>query len=263
MIGAIRSELLKLRERTYRFGVAGMAAFMAVAMLMSVGSADDAPSDRGPAGLILGRDQLAAPDGLGASLGNAATFLGIAILTLAAINAGGEYGLGTIRNLLVRHPRRWSLLAGKAITLAMYAAIAVALSAIVGVIIALTLAPGNHIDTGAWMTTTGWAATAAGTANLIVAVWGWAALGLLLAVATRSAPAAIGAGVAYALPGEILMVAFASDIAPWLPGQVLQAVARGGTPVLDHTAALVRALAWIAIAIAVAIVVFHTREVAD
>lgn len=263
MIGATRSELVRLRERTYWIGVAGMAAFMAVTMLMSVGSADDAPSDRGPAGLVLARDQLAAHDGLGVSLGNAATFLGIAILTLVAINAGSDYSLGTIRNLLVRHPRRVSLLAGKAIALAMYTTIAVMLSAIVGVIVALTLAPGNHVDTGAWLTASGWAATAGGIANLTVAAWGWAALGLLLAIAVRSAPAAIGTGVAYALPAEVLVVAFASDAAPWLPGQILQAVARGGTPALDHTTALIRALAWIAIALAVAMMVFRRREVTD
>jgi hypothetical protein len=93
-----------------------------------------------------------------------------------------------------------SLLAGKAIALAMYTMIAVILSALVGVVVALSLAPGNHVDTSAWLTGSGWAATSVGVANLAVAAWGWAALGLLLAIAVRSAPAAIGAGVAYALP---------------------------------------------------------------
>lgn len=80
----------------------------------------------------------------------------------------------------------------------------------------------------------------------------------------RSAPAAIGVGVAYALPGEILVGEVSPDVARWLPGQLLQTLARGGVGgVDDHLTALVGAVMWLLLAITVAAVRFGTRDVPD
>jgi ABC-2 type transport system permease protein len=260
VIRAARSEFIKLRQPAYAVTATGMVAFMAVSMVISVGGAGDRPSERGPAGLVLSRAGLEAADGLGRSLGNSVTFLGIVALTIVAINVGGEYSHGTVRNLLVRQPRRARLLLGKTVTLLAYLAVAVVVTALVGVAVAAGVAAGD-IDTGAWWSGPGVAATAAGAANLVVAVCGWGALGLLLAVLLRSAPATIGIGVAYALPFEILVGEVAPAAARWLPGQLLQALARGGTPEVDHAVALAGAGAWLVVAVGVALVVFRTRDV--
>lgn len=260
MIAATRSELIKLRQRTYLVGILGMVAFMLVSMLLSVTDADQTTSDRGPVGLVLSRDELAAADALGRSLGNAVTFIGITALTLVAISVGTEYGSGTIRNLLVRQPRRGRLLLGKTTALLAYAAVGVLAASVAGAAVAFPLAPGNDIDTGAWTTVEGLLATLGGAANLVVAVWGWAALGLLLAVLLRSAPAAIGIGVAYTLPFEIVLTIMFEDASRWLPGQILQALARGGSPKMTYTTALLASLTWIAAATTVTLAIFRSRD---
>lgn len=260
MIAALRSETVKFRQRVYGIAVLGMLAFMAVTMVISVGDPAEAPRDLGPAGLVLSLEQLEAADGLGRSLGNAVTFLGIVALTLVAINVGGEYGYGAIRNLLLRQPNRARLFFGKTLALLAFLAGATVLAALLGAALGPLI---TGADPAAWGTGEGLAATAEGGGNLAAALLGWAALGILLAVVLRSAPAAIGVGVAYALPLEVLLTAVFEDSARWLPGQLFQALARGGTPQLDHTAALLGSLAWTAAALAAALVVFARRDVAD
>jgi hypothetical protein len=46
--------------------------------------------------------------------------------------------------------------------------------------------------------------------------------------------AAVGVGLAYALPGELLVTAAWSDGARWLPGQLLDTLAQGGTAAVTY-----------------------------
>jgi ABC-2 type transport system permease protein len=266
VIGAFRSELLKLRARTYWVGTAGMGGFMAVTMLIAMG-ADATTTDRGPAGLVLARVELVAHDGLARSLGNGVTLVGIAVLTVIAINTGTEFSSGTVRNLLVFEPRRSRLLLGKTLALFGYVVVAVSAAALVGVGAAFVFAPGNDVDTTAWLTTAGVRALGGALGNLILASWGWAALGLLLAVVLRSAAAAIGTGVAYALPAEILLTETVTTATGWLPGQVWQTLARGGASVdpaaIGYPEALARSVGWIVVAVSLATLLFHRRELTD
>lgn len=258
MIRAFRSELVKLRQPAYLVDVAALIAFMLITLVISVADPGEAASDRGPAGLVLARGGLEAADGLARSLGNAATFLGIIVLSLVAVNVGGEYRLGTVRVLAVRMPHRGRLLLGK--TAALFGYLAAAVIATVAVAApAAQLIAGSDVDTSLWWSAPGLAALAAGTAKLVAAAWAWAALGTLLAVVLRSAPAAIGVGIAYILPVEILMVEVAPDVAEWLPGQLVVRLARGA----EGAAALVGTAAWTAAALAFAVAVFSARDVAD
>jgi ABC-2 type transport system permease protein len=259
MVAAFLSELIKLRQRTYWLMAAVMIAFMAITLVISVSGAGDTPSDRGPAGLVLALHQLEAADGLGRSLGNAATFLGILAVTLTALNVGGEFDHGTLRNLLMRQPRRIRLFAGKSAALLSFLAAATVLTSLAGIVTAQLLA--SDLDTTAWRTGDGLTATARGVAGLTMAVLGWACLGILAAVVLRSAPIALGCTVAYALPVEILLTVVAGDRAGWLPGQLFQALARGGTPDVNLTTALLGSLAWAATAMVLAALIFRRRDV--
>ncbi|NDL57112.1 ABC transporter permease subunit [Phytoactinopolyspora mesophila] len=262
MIASLRSELVKLRQPAYWIGLAGMAAFMVIAMVISVSGAGDEASDRGPAGVVLSADQLAEADGLARSLGNSITFIGVVALTLVAVNIGTEYGQGTIRNMLVRQPHRARLFLGKLAAILGFLAAAVVAASAVGIAVAPVLVPD---DVGAvdWWSASGLLATAGGVGNIIVATWGWACLGVLLAVVLRSAPATIGVGVAYALPFEILLTVAAEDVTRWLPGQLFQALAQGGTEAVSRAAALLGAVGWVAATVVVALIIFQRRDVPD
>ncbi|ACQ78626.1 conserved hypothetical protein [Beutenbergia cavernae DSM 12333] len=259
MSAAFGSEVVKLRQRTYWFALAAMLAFMAIAMVISVGDPGEVASDRGPAGLVLARQDLEAADGLARSLGNAVTFVGVVALAIVALNVGGEYGHGTIRNLLVRQPNRARLLLGKSAALLTFSAAAAVLVALVGIGVAQILA--RDLDTAAWWSAQGRAASAAGVLAFAVATCGWAALGILFGFVLRSAPAAIGVGIGYALPVEILFGTMFPVAARWLPAQTFQALARGGTPDVDVALAAAGSVAWAVVAVLVALVVFRRRDV--
>ncbi len=263
MIRALYSEITKLAQPTYWIAIAAMVAFMAITVVISVGSPGETNSHRGPAGLILSQSELQQPDGLARSLGNAVTFLGIVVLSIVGVNMGGEYRLGTIRNLVTRQPRRVRLLVGKLTALLAYLAVAVVITVLVAVPLARQLAARAGVDSSRWWSGDGVIALLGGTGSLIVAVWGWGSLALLLAIVLRSAPATIGVGVAYALPVEILVGEIWPAFARWLPGQLFQALARGGSPSLDHTDALIGSLTCLALATVLALAIFRARDIPE
>ena len=65
--------------------------------------------------------------------------------------------------------------------------------------------------------------------HIYIAALGYGVLGTALAVILRSPAVAITIGVAYALPGEAIISALWDNGDRWLPGQLLSAVAHGGT----------------------------------
>jgi ABC-type transport system involved in multi-copper enzyme maturation permease subunit len=261
MPALVRSELLKLRERTYLAGLVAATAFAVVSMIISVGDAGSVSQDRGPAGLVLSRAELIAADGLGRALSNSVEFIGLALLTLVAINVGAEYTQGTIHNLLVREPRRPRLIAGKALTMLALAFLVTIFSAVAGSVTALAMHSTKGVSIDAWMTSEGVLSTLRGVLNLYIAVSGWMAMGLLLSTASRSAATAIGIAVGYALGVEIILSVALGTRGQWLPGQLLQALARGGTPTMSYTVALAGSLFWIAACTATASAIFSRRDV--
>src|SRR5690606_4918 len=202
----------------YGIGAAALVAFMVITMVISVTDPGQLTVNRGPAGLVLSRPELQAPDGLARSIGNGITFLGIVVLCIVAVNAASEYRLGTIRNLLVRQPHRSRLLAAKVTTVLGYVAIAVIVTVAIAAALGQVMASNAGVQTARWWTADGILALGAGTGSHVLAAWGWAAFAILLATVLRSAPAAIGVGVAYALPFEILVGQATPDLARWLPG---------------------------------------------
>lgn len=261
ILAAVRSELLKLKELTYVTAIAGIVGFAIVSMIISIGNAGEMSQDRGPAGVVLTRTQLAAHDGLARAIGNSVTFVGIALLTIVAINVGGEYTRGTVRALLIRQPRRLLLVMSKGIALLVFTTLAAAVCGVAGTLTALLMAPASGVDTAAWGSFEGISSTLRAAASLAIALSGWAAMGLLLTTVVRAAAPAIGIGVAYALALEIILtVAFGAQ-AQWLPGQFLQTLARGGSGNLPYGLALLASVTWIGVCAATAAAVFSRRDV--
>jgi ABC-2 type transport system permease protein len=257
------SEWIKLRRPGMILGGAGtIVGFAILTVVLTLTTATATPTDQGPGGQSLTLAQLATTDGLALVLASAATFIGVIALSLFAISIASEYSQGTLRNLLVRQPRRARLLAGKTLALASFTTIAVLVAGVAAAGVALLVAPTQDISTSAWFISAGWTALGAGLGNLLLATLGWGLLGTVLALVLRSPAAAVGVGLAYALPGELLVTAAWSDGARWLPGQLLNTLAQGGTAAVTYGWAGLLLALYALVAMVAGTTLFTRRDVA-
>jgi ABC-2 type transport system permease protein len=255
------SEWLKLRRPAMLLGGVGtIVGFAVLTVTLTFTTASTTPGDEGPGqGLTLA--QLAAADGLVRTVGGAAELIGVVALAVFATSIAGEYAQGTLRNLLVRQPRRVRLLAGKLLALGSFASLAVVLAGVAATLTALVVAPSQDIATAAWFTSDGWAALGSGLGNLLLATVGWGLLGAPLALLLRSPAAAVGAGVAYALPFELLVSAAWDSGARWLPGQLLETLAEGGAATVTYGRAALLLAVYGVLAVVAGTTLFTRRDV--
>jgi ABC-2 type transport system permease protein len=263
MTRSFLSEWIKLRRPGMILGGAGtIVGFAILTVVLSLTTASATSTDQGPGGESVTLAQLAAADGLASILASAATFIGVVALSVFAMSIASEYSQGTLRNLLVRQPRRVRLLAGKTLALASFTTIAVIVAGIAAVATALLVAPTQDISTTAWFTSAGWTALAGGLGNLLLATLGWGLVGALLALVLRAPAAAVGVGLAWALPGELLVTAAWADGARWLPGQLLDALAQGGTTAVTYGSAGLLLALYAVVAMVAGTALFTRRDVA-
>jgi ABC-type transport system involved in multi-copper enzyme maturation permease subunit len=171
-----------------------------------------------------------------------------------------EYSQGTLRNLLVRQPRRGQLLSGKFLALALFIGVAVVIAIAVAAAVALALAPSKGIHTSAWTSSTGLGDLGQAILHVYLACIGYGVLGTALAIVLRSPTLAIAIGVAYALPGEAIINALWSNGDRWLPGQLLSALAHGGTSSASYGHALVTLVVYAAVVGAGTVMLFQRRD---
>jgi ABC-2 type transport system permease protein len=263
MTRSFLSEWIKLRRPGMILGGAGtIVGFAILTVVLTLTTASTTPTDQGPGGQGLTLEQLATADGLASILASAATFIGVVALSVFAMSIASEYSQGTLRNLLVRQPRRVQLLAGKLLALASFTTLAVIVAGIAAVATALLVAPAQDVSTAAWFTSAGWTALAAGLGNLLLATLGWGLLGALLALVLRAPAAAVGVGLAWALPGELLVTAAWADGARWLPGQLLDILAQGGTAAVTYGWAGLLLALYAVFALVAGTTLFTRRDVA-
>ena len=263
MTRSFLSEWIKLRRPGMILGGAGtIVGFAILTVVLTLTTATATPTDQGPGGEGLTLAQLATADGLASILASAATFIGVVALSVFAMSIASEYSQGTLRNLLVRQPRRVRLLAGKLLALASFTTLAVVVAGIAAVATALLVAPTQDISTAAWFTSAGWTALAGGLGNLLLATLGWGLVGALLALVLRAPAAAVGVGLAYALPGELLLTTAWSDGARWLPGQLLDTLAQGGTAAVTYGSAGLLLALYGVVAMVAGTTLFARRDVA-
>lgn len=254
------SEWLKLRRRGMLAALATVVGVTGLVTLLSISRAGSAT--RGAGGReFLSLAALQGARGLALVIGRTSGLLGVVALAVFASAFASEFSQGTLRNLLVRQPRRLQLLAGKYAAMASAAAVAVLLAIAAGIPLALFAASGKGIPTSAWFTATGGAALAHTAVNLYLAVLGWGTFGALLAVILRSPVSAIGVGVAYALPLEAILSATVHGLDRWLPGQLLDTLAVGGNATASYSTAALTLLAYGAVAATAVAVLFTRRDV--
>jgi ABC-type transport system involved in multi-copper enzyme maturation permease subunit len=264
---AIASEWVKLRRKGMLAalgGVIAVAVLGTVVTVLTVGSGTSSKSSGG--GPFGGKSsisfaQITSSHGLADALGNAGTLLGVIVMGIVAASVAGEFSTGTLRNLLVREPRRERFLAGKLLGLASAIALAVVVASAVAVLAGVLAASSKGLPVHAWGSGSGIGSTAGAIVELVGATLGWGVLGAVLAVVFRSPVIAVVVGVVYALPLESLLGAISSGVSRWLPGKLLAAIAAGGNSTAGLTAASWTIVIYAALAIGGTLLLFNRRDV--
>jgi len=199
--------------------------------------------------------------GLTLGFGNAGSLLGVVALCIFAAQMAQEYSLGTMRNLLVRQPRRITLLIGKYLSMASFAALIVLVSAIVSVATSYIGANAKHVNTTLWSTSAAYHSLALTFINVLIATLGYGTIGIFLGILLRSPISSISIGLAWLLVVEGIMAAVVSSTREWLPGQLLSIVAAGGDSLVSYSRALTTALVFLAFALVASGSLFKRRDV--
>src|SRR6204780_2189604 len=220
MWAAFTSEWTKLRRPTLFFSTfLGLAASLFVVLMFSQAS---------PNGGIVTLHQLAQPNGLVIGGLRAAPLLGVVAFGIAASQIASEYSLGTLRQLLVRQPRRAVLLAGKMLGTITFLVLALCFAAVVALVVAVAAAQSRHVPTSAWFTGTGLGDLLRELGDLALATIGYSILGLALGQFVRSAVFAVIVGFAWLGAVENIIVRIVPSTEQGLPGPSITAVASGG-----------------------------------
>jgi ABC-type transport system involved in multi-copper enzyme maturation permease subunit len=266
---ATKSELVRLRRRSFIFGWPVLAMVLAAVVVTfiftAVGDGGDIPAE-GPGAQFPGIADLQAADGYLAAFQGAASFLGVVTLTFWAIAAATDYSSGLIRLLVQAAPRRLPLLGGKIVALVLWTIGATTLALAIVALVSVAMAQPSDIDTAAWAGN-GLLATAGDVLvvwfNAVLAQLVWGVLGLLIATATRSAAIAIGVGLAYVLIFESILGLVARDAVKWLPGGILSALAGGGTTEVSYGTAIIWGIGYALVGVAASVLIFSRREITD
>jgi ABC-2 type transport system permease protein len=255
---AFTSEWIKLKRRTLLLSTflgLALAASLFVILLFT-----QAPA-HGDGGGLPSLQQLAKPNGLIVGVTRATMLLGIVAFGIAATQAASEYSLGTLRQLLVRQPRRITLLAGKMLAVVSFLLLAFLFAAVVAFAVAIVAAHGRHVSTSAWFTGTGFGDLFRALGDIALAVVGYTVLGLAVGLWVRSAVFAVIAGLAWIIAIENIVVRIVPGTAHWLPGTSLATVASGGGEGISYGHGLVVAAVYLAAAVIAAAVVFRRSDV--
>jgi len=252
---AFASEWTKLRRRTLFLstflGLAAAASLFVVLMF----------SQASPNGGIVTLHQLAKPNGLVIGVARAAMLLGVVAFGIAASQVASEYSLGTLRQLLVRQPRRAVLLAGKMLGTITFLVLALCFAAVVALIAAVVAAHSRSVPTSAWFTVTGLGDLFRELGDLALATIGYSVLGMALGQFVRSAVFAVIVGFAWLIAVENIITRIVPSTQQWLPGASILAVASGGVGGVSYGRGLILGAIYLVVAIAAAMTVFLRSDV--
>jgi hypothetical protein len=263
MLHVVRSELTRLAQRrtlVVWFGLMALFAVMVNTVMGSVVGQMD-PNVPSPGVSFPSRAELEAPSGLMAGLSAASNMFGVVSLSLWAFFTAQDYSSGLIRLLVAGEPRRWRLLAGKAIALVAVTALAVTVAAATNIIAAPAVAA-SGVSTAAWGTDLPEVVVEAWV-NLLLSQVIWGALGLVIAVLSRSAMVAVSIGVGYVLVVESLIRMVDGAPVDQLLGTTLGAIAKGGTAAVSYSSALALGATYVIVGLVLAGIVFARRDVTD
>jgi ABC-type transport system involved in multi-copper enzyme maturation permease subunit len=263
MLNVVRAELRKLRRPTLFLGTMGAVVFFSGLFSALLYLLIDSPQGNADRGQVITREALSLASGGVQGFSSVGGFLGVIALCVFAAQTAQEYTYGTLRNLLIRQPSRMKILAGKLISMMIFALAMIVLSAIVSIGTSVILAPTVDVSTDLWFSSAGIELIYTTFINATISVVGFGVLGMVLGLLLRSPISAISFGVLWLLIIELLLITVKNSLQSWLPGAQLSAIASGGTMDLSYTHALTVGGVYVAIGAIVASVLFVRRDVAN
>ena len=263
MIRVVRAEWRKLRRPTLFLGTIGSALFFTGLFTSLLFILIDSPRGNSDPANPISREMLSSAAGSVIGFSSVGGLLGIIAYCVFAAQTAQEYTYGTLRNLLVRQHGRVRLLAGKLISMKLFAIAMVLISGVVSLAISYFLAPSADVKTDAWFTSDGRIEILQAFINVSISVIGFGIFGMIMGLLLRSPISSIAIGVLWILIIENLLGAVRSSTLEWLPGSQLNAIALGGTPQVSYMAGMTLAGLYIAVGGLVAAVLFSRRDVAN
>ena len=258
-----RAEWRKLRRPTLFIGTmlasAGLTGLVTSLLFLLI----DSPQGNSDRGNMISRELLQLPSGLTIGFSNAAGLLGIVALCVFAAQTAQEYTYGTLRNLLVRQPRRLQLLLGKYVSMASFAIVMVILAAVVSMSLAFGLSGRAKVATDAWVTSDALQEMAKTFGNVLLSVIAFGTVGMILGLLLRSPISAISLGVIWLLIVENILVAVKSSLGNWMPGNLMSIIAVGGTTDISYTHAITMVSIYLVASSAIVITLFKRRDVSN
>jgi len=264
MIHAFRSELLKFRRWSVLAGAGVMlvvSTFITYLTFHQIASGATGPE---MTDLI---HSFHTPQGLVSIIGQARSLIIAIALILVSANLAAEWTQGTLRNLLVREPHRLRWLAGKMLAVVLFVLLSMLLTLVISSTFILIIAKNLGIQTTAWTSADGLRIFLGFFGNEVLCLIGVSALGMLIAVLTRSVVAAVGIALAYILVLEGIIAVVLPQVSQWFPGRVFNTIVGatvpivGPTPPQGYLAALLAALLWIIGFIVVSAIVFPRQDI--
>lgn len=261
MIRTFRAELVKYRRRRVLV-TAAVATFLfavgSAALVIASASADPAAArDRGPS-----LASLAGADGGAEVFRTATSFAGTFLFVVFVGAVAAEFSRGTVRTMLLRQPRRVELLAGKLASLLAFTGAVLAGALVTTIAAAAVFAPARDVPVGDWFGVEGLGHALSAYGSTLLWATGYAVLGTLVAVLTRSVPVALAVGIAWAGPFEHLVQDGWEPASRLFPGLLLEAFVAGGTDDVGALRALATVTVYVVAAAATAGAVFARRDVA-
>jgi ABC-type transport system involved in multi-copper enzyme maturation permease subunit len=223
----------------------------------------DSPQGNSDRGNMISREILQLPSGLTIGFSNAAGLLGIVALCVFAAQTAQEYTYGTLRNLLVRQPRRLQLLLGKYVSMASFAIVMVILAAVVSMSLTFGLSGRAKVATDAWVTSDALQEMAKTFGNVLLSVIAFGTVGMILGLLLRSPISAISLGVIWLLIVENILVAVKSSLGNWMPGNLMSIIAVGGSEDISYTHSITMVAIYLVASAAIVITLFKRRDVSN
>lgn len=263
MIKVFKAEWRKLRRPTLFGGTmlasAGLTGLVTSLLFLLI----DSPQGNSDRGNVISRDILQLPSGLTIGFSNAAGLLGIVALCVFAAQTAQEYTYGTLRNLLVRQPRRFQLLLGKYVSMASFAIVMVILAAAVSMSLAFGLSGKAKVSTDAWVTSDALHEMSKTFGNVLLSVIAFGTVGMILGLLLRSPISSISLGVIWLLIVENILIAVKSSLGNWMPGSLMSNIAVGGTADISYTHSISMVTIYLTVSTLIVVTLFRRRDVSN
>lgn len=263
MIQVFFAEWRKIRRPTLFLGTFAAALFFNGLVTSFIFLMIDSPDGNGDRGRMITREMLALPSGSVNGFSSIGGLLGIIVLCVFAAQSAQEYTYGTLRNLLVRQPRRLVLLMGKYGAMKTFALLFTVVNAVVSIGISYYLSDQAKVSTDLWFVSEGWTSIGQTLVNVYISVVFHAVIGISLGILLRSPISSISIALVWILILENLIGAVKPETLDWMPGNQFAVIAQGGTPDISYSHALTLGIFYVFLALATSSFIFTKRDVAN